>query len=130
MYDELHPAGTPQPNQSSTFSSNSECCDFIELILILMIKASDWHTCWILRILPYIENSKKKPVFFINDYIKAAKIERGKVLLSSSDHSVPGNIQSAGISNRSYFSQFFRELTGQTPVSFRESASFKSLADD
>jgi AraC-like DNA-binding protein len=63
---------------------------------------------------------KEETGFFINDYVKAAKIERAKVLLSSSDNSIQDISNQLGFTNRSYFSQVFRDLTGMTPVSFRE----------
>ena len=56
----------------------------------------------------------------INDYIKFAKIERAKVLLKSTDQTVQEIAASLCFSTRNYFSRIFQEVTGQTPMEYRE----------
>ena len=56
----------------------------------------------------------------INDYIKFAKIERAKVLLKSTDQTVQEIAASLCFSTRNYFSRIFQEVTGQTPMEYRQ----------
>lgn len=107
-----------------------KCCDFIELNFDTKIKASDLAAFAGYSEYYLTRKFKEETGYFINDYIKAVKVERAKVLLSSSDHSVQEISNQLGFSNRSYFSQVFRELTGLTPVNFREQQRSNHWRDD
>ncbi|MDN5315482.1 MAG: hypothetical protein PWP10_4232 [Clostridiales bacterium] len=97
-----------------------KCCDYIEMNIDSKIKASDLAAFAGYSEYYLTRKFKEETGFFINDYVKAAKIERAKVLLSSSDNSIQDISNQLGFTNRSYFSQVFRDMTGMTPVSFRE----------
>ena len=56
----------------------------------------------------------------VNDYVKFAKTERAKVLLSSTELSVQEISEVLGFSTRSHFSQSFKQVTGMSPAEFRE----------
>lgn len=56
----------------------------------------------------------------VNDYVKFAKTERAKVLLSSTEFSVQEISEALGFSTRSHFSQSFKQVTGMSPAEFRE----------
>ena len=55
----------------------------------------------------------------VNDYIKCAKVERAKVLLTSTDQGVQEIAQALGFSSRSHFSQCFKQVAGCSPVEYR-----------
>ncbi|WP_455500661.1 helix-turn-helix domain-containing protein [Gemmiger sp.] len=57
----------------------------------------------------------------VTDYAKFAKIERAKVLLKSTDMTVQDIAASLAFNTRNYFSRIFQEVTGQTPMEYRES---------
>ena len=54
--------------------------------------------------------------------MRFAKIERAKVLLSSTALSVQEIADKLGFSSRSYFIRSFRGVTGQTPSAWRAQA--------
>lgn len=100
-----------------------KCCDFIEMHLNEKIRAED-----LAKLVGYSEyyitrKFKAETGFFINDYIKFAKIERAKVLLASSKLSIPEIAEQLGFSTRSYFGQIFKQVVGITPAEFRTSYS-------
>ena len=57
--------------------------------------------------------------FGISDYVKAARIERAKILLETSDSSVQEISDRLGFTTRNYFTRCFREVTGKTPMEYR-----------
>ena len=63
---------------------------------------------------------KEETGLSVTDYAKFAKIERAKVLLKSTDLSVQDIAASLFFSTRNYFSRIFQEVTGQTPMEYRE----------
>ena len=57
--------------------------------------------------------------FGISDYVKAARIERAKILLGTTDDSVQDISDKLGFTTRNYFTKCFREITGMTPIEYR-----------
>lgn len=51
--------------------------------------------------------------------MKAARIERAKILLRDSEYSVQEVSDKLGFTTRNYFTRCFRELTGMTPMEYR-----------
>ena len=99
-----------------------KCCDYIEMNLGEKIRAAD-----LAALVGYSEyyitrKFKEETGFFLNDYLKFARMERAKLLLQNTDLSVLEIAGQLGFATRSYFSQAFREITGMTPTRFRESA--------
>lgn len=100
-----------------------KCCDYIEMHLDEKIRAQD-----LAALVSYTEyyitrKFKEETGYSVSDYIKFAKVERGKVLLTSSADSVQDISIQLGFSSRSYFSQVFRDITGMTPQEYRTSAA-------
>ncbi len=62
---------------------------------------------------------KKETGYFINDYIKFAKIEHAKILLHTTQQTIQELSEAVGFSNRSYFSMIFKQVTGLSPTEFR-----------
>lgn len=97
-----------------------QCVDYIEMHLDQKIRASD-----LASVVGYTEyylthKFKAETGLCINDYIKFAKIERAKVLLKSTNQTVQEIAASLCFSTRNYFSRIFQEVTGQTPMEYRE----------
>ncbi|WP_425357410.1 helix-turn-helix domain-containing protein [Mahella australiensis] len=62
---------------------------------------------------------KKEIGYSINDYIKNAKIEYAKMLLSSSTQSVQNISDSLNFCSRSYFADVFQKIVGTSPNEYR-----------
>ncbi len=98
------------------------CCDYIEMNLGEKIRAADLAALAGYSEYYITRKFKEETGFFLNDYLKFARMERAKLLLQSTDLSVLEIAGQLGFATRSYFSQAFREITGMTPTRFRESA--------
>lgn len=97
-----------------------QCVDYIEMHLDQKIRAAD-----LAAVVGYTEyylthKFREETGLHINNYIKFAKIERAKVLLKSTDQTVQEIAASLCFSTRNYFSRVFQEVTGFTPVEYRE----------
>ena len=57
--------------------------------------------------------------FGISDYVKAARVERAKILLETTQSSVQDISDKLGFTTRNYFTKCFRDVTGMTPVEYR-----------
>ena len=99
-----------------------KCCDYIEMNLGEKIRAADLAALAGYSEYYITRKFKEETGFFLNDYLKFARMERAKLLLQSTDLSVLEIAGQLGFATRSYFSQAFREITGMTPTRFRESA--------
>lgn len=97
-----------------------KCCDYIEMNLGEKIRAADLASLAGYSEYYITRKFKEETGYFINDYIKFAKMERAKLLLQSTDLSILEIAGQLGFATRSYFSQAFREITGMTPTQFRE----------
>ena len=95
------------------------CIDYIDLHLEDKIQAADlaaqlgYDEYYITR------RFRKETGYSLPNYCKFAKIERAKVLLSSTRMTVQEVADKLGFSTRSYFIQCFRAVTGMTPVAWR-----------
>ena len=97
-----------------------KCMDYIEMNLDKKIRAAD-----IAALVGYTEyymthKFKEETGLSVTDYIKFAKIERAKVLLKSTNQTVQDIAAALSFSTRNYFSRIFQEVTGQTPMEYRE----------
>lgn len=97
-----------------------KCCDYIEMNLGEKIRASDLASLAGYSEYYITRKFKEETGYFINDYLKFARMERAKLLLQSTDLSILEIAGQLGFATRSYFSQAFREITGMTPSQFRE----------
>lgn len=97
-----------------------KCCDYIEMNLGEKIRASDLASLAGYSEYYITRKFKEETGYFINDYLKFARMERAKLLLQSTDLSILEIAGQLGFATRSYFSQAFREITGMTPTQFRE----------
>lgn len=61
----------------------------------------------------------------VNDYIKISKIERAKLLLTTTDYTIPQISERLGFCSRSYFGEIFKTITGMSAVTYRSDKQFK-----
>ncbi len=97
-----------------------KCVDYIEMHLDQKIRAAD-----LAALVGYTEyylthKFKEETGLSVTDYTKFAKIERAKVLLKSTDQTVQDIAAALSFGTRNYFSHIFQEVTGQTPMEYRE----------
>ena len=96
------------------------CCDFIEMhvedeLSIEDIAQSIGYTKYY-----FSRRFKEEMGVSVTDYIKAARIERAKLLLTSTDLSIQDIADRLHYCSRSYFSTVFLDTVGSTPTKFRE----------
>ncbi len=96
------------------------CCNYIEMNIDRNIRAQDLAE--LVGYTPgYItKRFHKETGFGISDYVKLAKIERAKILLSTTDQSIQEISDQLGFTTRNYFTRSFRDVTGMTPKEFRK----------
>ncbi len=96
------------------------CCNYIEMNIERNIRAQELAE--LVGYTPgYItKRFHKETGFGISDYVKLARIERAKLLLSASDLSIQEISDRMGFTTRNYFTRCFRDVTGMTPKDFRE----------
>ena len=97
-----------------------KCCDYIELSLDKKLRMAD-----LAALCGYTENYlaekfKKETGQSVNSYIKFARVERAKVMLSSTDKSIREIAEALAFNTQNYFIQCFREVTGYTPAQYRK----------
>lgn len=97
-----------------------ECCDYIELYVedklgIAELAARVGYTEYYLS-----RKFKEETGVSLNNYIKFAKVERAKFLLSSTDTSIQEISNRLGFCSRSYFGSTFQKIVGCSPADYRE----------
>lgn len=96
------------------------CCNYIEMHTDQKIRAKD-----LAELVGYTEyylthKFRQETGFCVNDYVKNVKVERAKLLLSSTRMSIQEISEALAFGTRNYFTRVFAEITGYTPVEFRE----------
>jgi AraC-like DNA-binding protein len=97
-----------------------KCCDYIEMNLGARIRASD-----LAALVGYTEyyltvKFKKETGMSVSSYVRAARVERAKLMLRSGDLSVKEIAEALAFNTPGYFIQNFREVTGLTPAEYRK----------
>lgn len=62
---------------------------------------------------------KKETGCSVNDYIKFARVERAKILLSTTNTSIDKIAEQTGFSSRNFFAATFKRCVGKTPAEYR-----------
>jgi AraC-like DNA-binding protein len=121
MYDDFIHRVHKQKNTNSGISKPIQsCCDYIQMHLcdklpIQELSSRVGYTDY------YLTRKFKKEVgCSINDYIKNAKIEHAKLLLSSTTQSIQDISDSLNFCSRSYFTDTFQKVAGVSPSDYRE----------
>ncbi len=97
-----------------------KCCDYIELSLDRTIRLSELALLCGYTQNYLAERFKRETGQSVNSYIKHARIERAKVLLSSTGKSIREIAEDLAFNTQNYFIQCFREVTGDTPAKYRK----------
>lgn len=95
------------------------CCDYIEMNLEKNLRAQELAELVGYSVTYFTRRFREETGFGISDYVKAARIERARILLETSDRSIQEISDKLGFATRNYFTRCFRELTGMTPVECR-----------
>ena len=95
------------------------CCNYIEMNLDRNIRAQELADMVGYSVTYFTRRFREETGFGISDYVKAARIERAKILLESTDSSVQEISDKLGFTTRNYFTRCFRDITGVTPVEYR-----------
>ena len=96
------------------------CCNYIEMNLDRNIRAQELADLIGYSVTYFTRRFREETGFGISDYVKAARIERAKILLETSEDSVQEISEKLGFTTRNYFTKCFREITGMTPVEYRK----------
>ena len=96
------------------------CCNFIEMNLDRNIHAQELAELVGYSVTYFTRRFREETGFGISDYVKAARIERAKILLETSEDSVQEISEKLGFTTRNYFTKCFREIAGMTPVEYRK----------
>lgn len=122
MYDDfIHRVHRCRTNPKLS-SQIQQCVDYIEMHLDRKILAAD-----LAGLAGYTEyyltrKFKEETGLSVADYARFAKMERARILLRSTDLTVQEISAQLGFATRNYFSRMFRQVTGQTPVEYRQRA--------
>ena len=96
------------------------CCSYIEMNLDRNIRAQELADMVGYSVTYFTRRFREETGFGISDYVKAARIERAKILLETSEDSVQEISEKLGFTTRNYFTKCFREIAGMTPVEYRK----------
>ena len=124
MYDDfIHRVHQCRTNPELSKQIRS-CCDYIELHLeeelpLSVLAQRIGYTE------PYLSRKFKKEVGInISDYIRFARVERAKWMLTTTDVPIAQIAQRLQFCSGSYFFEIFRNVTGQTPQEWRAQKGF------
>lgn len=107
------------PSISASFKVYRNVINFLEVAYMTDVSKQILEPM-INRKYEYICNVfKKHSGLTISEYILQLRIQRAKVLLSKSNHSVMQIAQEVGFQDPYYFSRQFKKMTGLTPSQFR-----------
>lgn len=109
-----HRVNTEQSQQVRT------CCEYVELHLEEPVSLRQLASLVGYRDYYLSRKFKKETGVNINDYIKFARIDKAKLLLTSTREPVRDIAKRLQFCSSSYFSQIFQQVTGATPQQWRE----------
>ncbi len=96
-----------------------KCCDYIELSLDRQIRTADLAALAGYSEYYLTEKFRRETGQSVSSYVRFAKVERAKVLLTSTDLSVRDIAEKLAFNTENYFIRCFRETTGYTPARYR-----------
>ncbi len=100
--------------------SIQNCCDYIEthlgepITISLLAKRVGYSDYYLSR------KFKRETGDTISDYVKFVKIERAKLLLTTTQYSIQSISDSLGFGTRSSFAETFRKIAGVPPAAYRK----------
>ncbi len=97
-----------------------ECCDYITMNLHRKISIEELASLTGYTDYYLSRKFKKELGMSINEYIRKAKIDHAKMLLTSTQKRIQEISEELNFSSRSYFSDTFQKETGMSPRAYRE----------
>lgn len=97
-----------------------KCCDYIELNLDRKISAADLAALSGYSEYYLTERFKKETGLTVSQYVRFSKIERTRVLLTSTGLTIGEIADQLAFSTPSFFIRCFHEVTGYTPAQYRK----------
>ena len=119
MYDDFVRRVHRSRENSKYSEPIQRCCNYIEMNIDRNIHAQELADLVGYSVTYFTRRFREETGFGISDYVKAARIERAKILLETSENSVQEISEKLGFTTRNYFTKCFREITGMTPVEYR-----------
>lgn len=117
--DFIHLAHKQRTNQKYS-KPIQNCCDYIEnhlgepISISVLAKRIGYSDYYLSR------KFKAETGDSVGDYIKFAKIERAKLLLTTTQMSIQSISDSLGFGTRNFFSETFRKIAGMPPAAYRK----------
>lgn len=97
-----------------------KCCDYIEMHLGQKLTAEVLAERTGYAMYYLTKKFKEETGFTVRNYVKYARMERAKILLSSTKLSVEDISAQLGFGSRSHFSREFHDIVGSTPIAYRK----------
>ncbi|MBP3479077.1 MAG: helix-turn-helix domain-containing protein [Oscillospiraceae bacterium] len=97
-----------------------KCCDYIEMHLGQRLTAEVLAERTGYAMYYLTKKFKEETGFTVRNYAKYARMERAKILLSSTKLSVEDISAQLGFGSRSHFSREFHDIVGSTPIAYRK----------
>ncbi len=97
-----------------------KCCDYIEMHLGQKLTAEVLAERTGYAMYYLTKKFKEETGFTVGNYVKYARMERAKILLSSTKLSVEDISAQLGFGSRSHFSREFHDIVGSTPIAYRK----------
>lgn len=104
------------------------CCDYIDVHLEEPITLKQMAVLSGYRDYYLSRKFQKETGLNINDYIKIARVEKAKMLLTATMDPIRDIARQLQFCSSSYFSQTFQKITGLTPHQWRENAGHPQIA--
>lgn len=95
------------------------CCDYVEMNIDRNIHAQELADLVGYSVTYFTRRFREETGMGISDFVKAARIERAKTLLKNPEYSIQEISDKLGFTTRNYFTRCFREITGETPIEYR-----------
>ncbi len=119
MYDDFIHRVHKRKSVPAYSDSIRRACDFIEMNTNRNIKAQELADMVGYTVPYFTRLFRKETGLGISDYVKQARISQAKVLLDTSESSIQEISDSLGFTTRNYFTHSFRDVTGMTPMEYR-----------
>lgn len=119
MYDDFVRRVHRQRENPNYSQAIQRTVNYIEMHLDRNIHAQELADMIGYSVTYFTRRFREETGFGISDYVKAARIERAKTLLDTSDDSIQNISDKLGFTTRNYFTKCFKEITGVTPVEYR-----------
>jgi AraC-like DNA-binding protein len=95
-----------------------EAIDYVETHSNEKVSADDLSEQFLIPVKKLQAGFRRQTGYTVHDYLSTIRLKQAKVLLLGDDP-IKNVAEKTGLKNQSYFGQFFKKFTGQTPAEFR-----------